>query len=363
MIKVSVSRLLQSRRMKQDALVRRTFTTGAGGKVRDQNMTSFNKEDKLFRLIPHPRTLSVIGAPMMFGQPFVGTDTTPMLLREAGLLSDLSQLGWRVEDLRDLDLSSLPKSVNTDVNIKARHSLQVGNACYLLAKQVESIVKDENFALILGGDHSIGIGSLAALLSSQPDVGILWIDAHADLNTPLTSDSGNMHGMSVGLNLDGTGYDCQQLPGLEWLASYPKLNPDSIVYIGLRDVDGPEREYIRRLGIKYYSMYHIDKYGIGSVMEQSISHLLSTNPDRPLFASVDIDAVDPLHAPATGTAVRGGLTFREMLFVAEFLCDCGNLIGMELVELNANLSDGSGVGDTMDLGKLIITSFLGKSII
>ena len=111
-------------------------------------------------------------------------------------------------------------------------------------------------------------------------------------------------------------------------------------------------------------MYHIDKYGIGSVMQKALSHLLSQNPNRPLFASVDIDAVDPIHAPATGTAVRGGLTYREMLFIAEFLCESGNLTGLELVELNPNLcQDLSGVSDTIDLGKLIITSFLGKSII
>ena len=111
-------------------------------------------------------------------------------------------------------------------------------------------------------------------------------------------------------------------------------------------------------------MYHIDKYGLGTIMEKSVSYLLSKNPNRPLFTSVDIDAVDPIHAPATGTAVRGGLTYREMLFIAEYLCECGNLIGLELVELNPNLcSDVDGVTDTIDLGKLIITSFLGKSII
>lgn len=369
----------------KSTLIQRCMTSTAagggiglgGGKLHDQMVTSCNKDDQeLFRLIPHPRTLSVLGAPMMFGQPFVGTDTSPMLLRESGLLNDLTSLGWRVNDLHDLDLSTLVTSSNlsNDINTVAsngsnnghyaRNSIQVGQGCYLLAKKVESIIDNKQFPLILGGDHSIGIGSLPAMLQSKPDIGVIWVDAHADLNTPATSLSGNMHGMSVALNMDGINYDCSTLNGLEWLENYPKLTPDSIVYIGLRDVDVAEREFIRRLGIQYYSMYHIDKYGIGTVMEKSISHLLSKNPNRPIFASVDIDAVDPIHAPATGTAVRGGLTYREMLFIAEYLCEVGNLIGLELVELNPQLcSDVDGVTDTIELGKLIITSFLGKSII
>ena len=237
-----------------------------GGIVHNQMVTSYNKEE-LFRLISQPRTLSVLGAPMMFGQPHVGTDTSPMLLRESGLLNDLTSLGWRVNDLDDLDLSSLgvtsSSSLSNDSNAassnknghNARNSVQVGQGCHLLAKKVESILDNKQFPLILGGDHSIGIGSLPAILKSKPDIGVIWVDAHADLNTPATSLSGNLHGMSVGLNMDGINYDCSALSGLEWLQNYPKLNPDSIVYIGLRDVDVAERQFIQSLGIQYCKLF------------------------------------------------------------------------------------------------------------
>lgn len=301
---------------------------------------------------------------MTYGQPFVGTDAGPSLLREKGLRNMLTSLGWRVEDIPDLvfDTDQFADAVDPP---NARNCSLVAHGAKLLADMVESKIREGKFPLILGGDHSIGVGSLTGILRARPDTGIIWVDAHADLNTPEFSGSGNMHGMPIGLLLDhpNGGVDHSKLPGFEFLIDGPRISPDQIVYVGLRDVDRTEREWIRELGIQAYTMYDIDHYGIGGVMDRASKHLLKDNPDRPLHLSYDIDSVDPVLAPATGTAVRGGLTFREAHFVAEFVAQTGNLASAEIVELNHTLSDGKGADATIELGVQIITSFMGKSII
>lgn len=274
----------------------------------------------------------------------------------------LTSLGWRVEDVGDMDLDSAVSNKSQFLS-NAKNSCIVGPGTALLADVVETKIKEGYFPLILGGDHSIGIGSLAGILRARPETGFLWIDAHADLNTPENSGSGNLHGMSVGLLMEGMNLDYSKYTGLEWLADTPRLQPDSIVYVGLRDVDPAERETIRNMGIQVYTMHDIDHHGIGSVMDMALNHLLKDNPQRPLHLSYDIDAIDPIHAPATGTAVRGGLTFREAHFVAEFAAQSGNLASAEMVELNHTLSDGEGARETVDLGLQIVTSLMGKSII
>lgn len=358
--------------------IRRMMTTippphwgGAGlGNVHDQ-MLAASDGRHLFRHTKSPHTCSIIGAPMIYGQPFVGTDTGPALLREGGLIDMLSHLGWRVEDLPDLSfdpdklLGKDKGSSTLTADMKANNSELVCLGAQKLYETVKAKLLEQKFPLILGGDHSIGIGSLAALLSVHPDIGVLWIDAHADLNTPHISESGNMHGMPVGLNMDGMHppVDPTTIPGLSWMEGVPKLPSDSIVYIGLRDVDTAERRAIRALGIKAYTMHEIDRYGIGQVMEMALDHLLKEDPHRRLHLSYDIDAIDPVWAPATGTAVRGGLTYREALYVAECVAYNGNLASAEIVELNPTLSHKEGAQDTVELGLQIITSFMGKSII
>ena len=157
--------------------------------------------------------------------------------------------------------------------------------------------------------------------------------------------------------------DHSTLPGFEFLVKGPRISPDQLVYVGLRDVDPTERVWIRELGIKAFTMYEVDHYGIGGVMDRAFEHLFKSNPDRPLHLSYDIDAVDPVLAPATGTTVRGGLTFREAHFVAEAVAATGNLASAEIVELNPTLSDGEGANETVELGLQLVTSLMGKSII
>jgi len=352
------------------------------GNVKDQMIpTSAEEQQHLFKHTKRPKTVSIIGAPMTFGQPFVGTDRGPQYLREAGLLQDLSSLGWRVHDQGDLNFDSLANDMNrnintssttssdkytADIDVNAKNSIIVGKGCEMIANAVKSVIANGQFPLILGGDHSIGTGSLAGILQARPNTGVIWVDAHADINTPETSDSGNMHGMPISFLIEGM-VDSKGIPGFEWLSkpemSAARLNPDSIVYVGLRDVDSLERKFIREKNIKAFTMYDIDKYGIGSVMDQALTHLLEKDPSRPIHVSYDIDAVDPAHAPATGTTVRGGLTYREAHFVGEAVAMSGCLASVEMVELNPTLSDGAGSNDTIELGLGLITSLMGKSII
>ena len=207
-------------------------------------------------------------------------------------------------------------------------------------------------------------------MRAKPETGVIWVDAHADLNVPEVSESGNMHGMPIGLMMKELMPDRSVIPGLEWLeeesedgAGPPRLPPNQLVYVGLRDIDQAERHFIKQLGIKTFTMYDIDHLGIGQVMDLALDHLTKDNPDRPLHISYDIDAIDPVHAPATGTAVIGGLTWREAHFVAEHVVKSGLLASAEIVEVNHTLSDGDGADATVEMGKNLIDAFLGKSIL
>ena len=331
-------------------------------------MSTVQETSERYRHTLEPKTCTIIGAPMTYGQPYVGTDHGPNFLRERGLSQGLSALGWRVEDLPDLDFESVSNpSTDSDESFvgMAKNHAQVSAGAKMLAQQVEETLRKGRFPLILGGDHAIGIGSLAGILRARPNTGVLWIDAHADLNTPKISSSGNMHGMPVGLMMEGVLSETgEALPrSLDWLSEYPKLNPNQIVYIGLRDVDFEERQLIQKLGISAYTMTDIDRYGIGQVMEKALYDLTKHHATRPLHLSFDIDAVDPVLAPATGTAVRGGLTFREAHYVCESVAASGLLASAEIVELNPTLSTASGADDTVELGLQILTSLMGKSII
>ena len=347
-----------------------TPRTGAGhGHVRDRVLPTFRlSRDSLFRHTPS-KTCAVIGAPMTHGQPHVGTDSGPALLRQAGLDTHLKSLGWNVNDLGDLDFDGLslasddatPSSSSFGVT---KNSLQVGMGAKLVRDVVYKALQRGEFPLTLGGDHSVGLGTLAGVLQHRPDTGIIWVDAHADLNTPLTSESGNMHGMPVGMLMKHISPpNIHTLPGMSWLEHVPRLDPSQVVYIGLRDVDPEERKMIQQYNICAYTMHEIDRYGIGHVMEMAFHHLLDRTPDRPLHVSYDIDAVDPVLAPATGTTVRGGLTFREAHYVAEAVALTSNLMSADVVEVNPMLSHSEGAKETVELGIQIITSLMGKSII
>jgi arginase len=192
----------------------------------------------------------------------------------------------------------------------------VGQACQSIYESILPAAGKEEFILTIGGDHSIPLGTIPAIMEKRPGTKVVWVDAHADINTPDTSGSGNMHGQPLGLLVNGVYKPgVSSLPGFEWLASC--LNPEDIVFIGLRDVDRHEKIAIRDFGIKAYTMFDIDRIGIGRVLEEVVDFVGDNN----MHLSFDIDACDPFFAPSTGTKVGGGLTLREAHFVCESLAD------------------------------------------
>ena len=263
----------------------------------------------------------------------------------------------------------------------ARHCLQVGAACEAIYESLLPAAEREEFVLTLGGDHSIPLGTLPAILEKRPKTKVVWVDAHADLNTPLTSGSGNMHGQPLGLLTRGV-YPpgVNSLPGFDWLQCVsrgtsaavvglpvlssssrslspptpphptpphptpphprPCLDPSDIIYIALRDVDKYEKAFIRDLGIEAYTMFDIDRLGIGAVMERV---LRTVGEESNIHLSFDIDACDPFYAPSTGTKVGGGLTFREAHFICESLADTRRLTSMDMVEVGMGAEAGAAV--------------------
>lgn len=218
------------------------------------------------------------------------------------------------------------------------------------------------FCLVLGGDHTIGGGSLAGALKARPNTGCIWVDAHADINTPMVSPSGNIHGMPISFLVDGL-VDHNTVPGFEWMAEVPRLNPSKqLVYVGLRDIDSGERKLIRDLGIKAFTMQDVDRYGIGRTMEMAIEHL-NKDERRPIHMSYDIDAVDPVVAPSTGTTVRGGLSWREAMYIAESVAETGSLCSLDMVEVNPLLVPGQGAAITIEMALELIASALGNKIL
>ena len=231
-----------------------------------------------------------------------------------------------------------------------------------LSKQVYDHAKEGRFVLTLGGDHSIAIGTISGTAKAirerlGRDMAVIWVDAHADINTPETSDSGNIHGMPVAF-LTGLASDAPDAP-FGWIKDEHRVSVKKIVYIGLRDVDRGEKKILRENGIKAFSMHDIDRHGIGKVMDMALGWIGS---DTPIHLSFDIDALDPRFAPSTGTAVRGGLTLREGDFIAECVHETGSLVALDLVEVNPSLEE-AGAAETVRSGVSIVRCALGDTLL
>ena len=231
-----------------------------------------------------------------------------------------------------------------------------------LSKQVYDHAKEGRFVLTLGGDHSIAIGTISGTAKAirerlGRDMAVIWVDAHADINTPETSDSGNIHGMPVAF-LTGLASDKPDAP-FGWITDEHRVSVKKIVYIGLRDVDRGEKKILRENGIKAFSMHDIDRHGIGKVMDMALGWIGS---DTPIHLSFDIDALDPRFAPSTGTAVRGGLTLREGDFIAECVHETGSLVALDLVEVNPSLEE-EGAAETVRSGVSIVRCALGDTLL
>jgi arginase len=312
------------------------------------------------------RTVSVVGAPLAYGQRLDGVDEGPSIIREQNLRGRITELGWRFNDTGDIAVEKL-SSPGIDPTQGGRHAHSVGVTCHRIAEAVRREAMEQNFVLTLGGDHSVAMGSIAGVLSARPSLGVVWVDAHADINTPSTSPSGNVHGMPVAFLMRLV--EVAKYQGLEWLVKselqVPRLEPHRIVYIGLRQVDKGERNLLRRLGIRAYDMHQVDRLGIAKVMEETLEYLIGTKVGpSPLHLSFDIDACDPSIAPSTGTTVEGGLNFRESHYICEELAKTRLLGSMDMVEVNPSL--GSSRKDAATTAKTaagLIASALGLSVL
>ncbi|XP_017273925.1 arginase-2, mitochondrial [Kryptolebias marmoratus] len=302
------------------------------------------------------QSVAVLGAPFSRGQKRGGVELGPKVIRDAGLIERLSSLDYSVHDFGDLSFHHLEKD---EPYMDVKFPRTVGAANKMLSSAASRAVGAGHTFVMLGGDHSLAIGSVSGHAQQCPDLCLIWVDAHADINTPMTSPSGNLHGQPVAFMLKELQGKMPDIPGFSW--TKPFLSSRDLVYIGLRDVDPGEHHLLKTLGIQYFSMRDIDRLGIQRVMEVALDHLLARK-QRPIHLSFDIDAFDPSLAPATGTAVNGGLTYREGIYLTEEIHNTGLLSAIDLVEVNPVLgANQDAVEATASLAVDVIASSLGQT--
>ncbi|KAK4556196.1 Arginase, catabolizes arginine to ornithine and urea [Recurvomyces mirabilis] len=307
--------------------------------------------------------LGLVAVGFSGGQCKPGVDAAPMALIESGLVDQLkNDLAYNVhyDDKVHAYGDLIPHDDPDHRNMKKPKA--VSAVTKQLSSQVYEHAKEGRFVLTLGGDHSIAIGTISGTTKAMRErlgreMAVIWVDAHADINTPETSDSGNIHGMPVAF-LTGLASEKADAP-FGWIQDNQRISLKKLVYIGLRDVDRGEKQILREHGIKAFSMHDVDRHGIGKVMDMALGWIGS---DTPIHLSFDIDALDPMWAPSTGTAVRGGLTLREGDFIAECVHETGSLVALDLVEVNPSLEE-KGAADTVRAGVSIVRCALGDTLL
>lgn len=299
------------------------------------------------------KTIEILGVPLDLGANLRGATMGPDAVRIAHLKKRIEDLDYEVVDSGDLMIPVRESLAAEDV--KDNYLEPIASICELLGKKVKGAVAAGRIPLILGGDHSIAMGSISGLVDfyrgQGKKLGVVWIDAHADMNTPDSSPSGNIHGMPLAALL-GTGHD--RLVNLGGRG--PKLEPNQVALVGIRNIDGKEREAVRDSGVSYHTMRQIDELGMFRVMREVLESL---DVDV-LHLSCDMDGVDPLYAPGVSTPVSGGLSYREIHLALEMLADTGKLVSMEFVELNPAHDIGH---KTANLVVELALSALGKAIV
>ena len=301
------------------------------------------------------RQVTFIGVPLDLGAGRRGVDMGPSAFRVAGILEKVRSLGYEVEDWGDLPVKIPETQEPGDPRMK--YLKEIKEVCEHLRDKVESAVAKGKIPVVLGGDHSIAMGTLAGLSrhyrARKEKVGLIWFDAHADANTAETSPSGNIHGMPLAVAL-GLG-----APSLVNLAGFsPMVDGSRAALVGIRDVDPAERPNVKASGIGAFTMRDIDERGMRAVMEEAIKRASSGTAG--IHVSFDLDGMDPDYAPGVGTPSPGGLSYREAHLAMEMLADTGKVVCAELVEVNPILDQRNG---TAVLGVGLLASLLGKKIL
>ncbi|HET6637411.1 MAG TPA: arginase [Gemmatimonadota bacterium] len=304
---------------------------------------------------PYPETIHLIGVPLDLGAGRRGVDMGPSAIRIAGVRERLERLGYKVIDTGDVPVP-IPETADPG-DPKAHYLPQIAEVATDLADRVTGAMRAGAVPLVLGGDHSLSIGSIAGAArwaaENDLELGLLWFDAHADMNTPDTTPSGNIHGMPLATSL---GYGPPELTGIAGFS--PKVRWDKTVLIGARDVDRGERALIHEAGIRTFTMREIDEDGIVPVLEEALA--IVNEGTAGFLVSWDMDFVDPNFAPGVGTAVKGGVDYREGHLALEIVSDTDGMIAMDLVETNPILDEHNRTGR---LGMELILSAFGKTIL
>ncbi len=301
------------------------------------------------------REVAILGVPLDLGAGRRGTDMGPSAVRIAGLHDQLQRLGFRWEDLGDLEIPAVETLRVRDP--RAKYLPEIARACRETHDRVLAAMKAGKIPVVLGGDHSAAVGTISGVShwfhDRGEEIGLLWVDAHGDMNTPQSSPSGNVHGMPLACVM---GRGPKALTHIGGFA--PKVEPGKTVLLGIRDLDPEEREIVAGSGVAAYTMSDIDEKGIRRILEEALAVL--TRSTAGFHVSFDIDAIDPAYAPGVGTDVQGGLTFREAHLLMELCARSGRVTSVEVMEVNPVLDVGNATGK---LAMGMVLSALGKRIL
>ena len=297
----------------------------------------------------------IVGAPLDLGAGRRGVDMGPSAVRVANLNARVASLGYQVEDMGNVPVAQ-PES-HPEGPTNARYLPQIVETCTRLASIVEGVLERGAFPLVLGGDHSIAAGVFAGAANHfhrrEEQLGLIWIDAHADMNTPESSPSGNVHGMPLACCIGMGPTELTHLLG--WC---PKTDPRNVALVGLRSVDDMERVHVQKSGVRAFTMRDIDERGLRAVLQDAVA--IACAGTSGFHLSLDMDAIDPQEAPGVGTPVRGGLTYREAHLAMETVNDSGKMRSMEVVEVNPVIDESN---RTANLAVELVMSAMGKGIL
>jgi arginase len=308
------------------------------------------------------KTVGIVGIPLGFSAGQSGSELGAMAIRGADirgkrLIEHIRDLGYELNDYNDLIIGS-PESV-AKMEDNPKYLPEMLAACDAMSETVRRIFEAGDFPVILGGDHSIAMGTFSGISSffrdAGKEIGLVWFDAHADMNTPETSPSGNLHGMPLAALL---GHGEERLVNLNGFA--PKIKPEYLAHVGARDLDLGEKRLIRELGVReqFFTMSDIDKRGMTECVKDAIK--IASRAKDGFAVTFDVDVIDPRFAPGSGTLVRGGITYREAHLALEIIAEHGGMRSFEIVEVNPTL-DTANV--TVELAGELILSALGKTIL
>ncbi|XP_066138595.1 arginase, hepatic [Euwallacea fornicatus] len=304
--------------------------------------------------------VGILGVPFDKGQAKKGVANGPSVIRQMGLIERLEEIENKldVKDYGDISYKIPPDLKNENIPNMKEYA-HIASCNYEVSKTVKSILSRGRICVTLGGDHSLGLGTVDGHIKAKDEnVCVLWVDAHGDLNTNKTSSSGNVHGMPMALLVKELSDYWPYLPGMDW--QRPIISLRNIAYIGLRSVDSYERLIIDELGINAFGMEDIENYGISTVLDMALNKI-DPEREKSIHVSFDIDSLDSLEAPSTGTAVRGGMTLREGIQLMEMVHRTRRLGALDLVEVNPFIGSEQDVKKTVDAAIYIIAAALGHS--